>query len=63
MPLDEVAGALRQELGLPSGLAAAGVTEEQVVELAPLAQADGTHALNPRPCTKEDMLALYRASM
>lgn len=55
--------ALRQELGLPSGLAAAGVTEEQVVELAPLAQADGTHALNPRPCTKEDMLALYRASM
>lgn len=55
--------ALRHELGLPSGLGEAGVTEEQIVELAPLAQADGTHALNPRPCTKEDMLSLYRASL
>ncbi len=55
--------ALRQELGLPSGLAAAGVQEDKLAELAPLAQADATHALNPRPCTKDDMLSLYRASM
>lgn len=55
--------ALRKEIGLPNGLADAGVTEEQLPALAPLAQADATHALNPRACTKDDMLALYRASM
>ncbi|MGE0784465.1 MAG: iron-containing alcohol dehydrogenase [Sandaracinaceae bacterium] len=55
--------ALRDELGIPNGLAAAGVTEDQVVELAPLAHADACHALNPRTCTKDDMLSLYRASM
>lgn len=55
--------ALRKQLGLPSGLAEAGVTEDQLVELAPLAHADASHQSNPRPCTREDMLALYRASM
>ncbi|MCC6873647.1 MAG: iron-containing alcohol dehydrogenase [Sandaracinaceae bacterium] len=55
--------ALRKQLGLPNGLAEAGVTEEQIVQLAPLAFADATHQSNPRTCTKDDMLALYRASM
>ena len=55
--------ALRKQLGLPNGLAEAGVTEEQLAALAPLAHADGTHAMNPRTCTRDDMLALYRASM
>jgi len=55
--------ALRRQLGLPSGLTEAGVTEDQLPELAALAQADACHQTNPRPCTKEDMLALYRASM
>lgn len=55
--------AFRKQIGLPSGLGEAGVTEEQVAPLAALAQADGCHALNPRACTKEDMLALYRASL
>ena len=55
--------ALRKDIGLPDGLGEAGVTEEQLPALAPLAQADATHAMNPRACTKDDMLALYRASL
>ncbi|MBX3274065.1 MAG: iron-containing alcohol dehydrogenase [Sandaracinaceae bacterium] len=55
--------ALRAQLGLPNGLGEAAVTEEQLVTLAPLAFADYVHQPNPRPCTKDDMLALYRASM
>lgn len=55
--------ALRKQLGLPNGLAEAGVGEERLPELAGLAHADVTHQSNPRPCTREDMLALYRASM
>ena len=55
--------ALRKELGLPSGLAEVGVTEDHIPELATLALADPCHQWNPRPCTREDMLALYRASM
>ncbi len=55
--------ALRKQLGLPNGLAEAGVGEERLPELAGLAHADACHALNPRQCTREDMLSLYRASM
>ena len=55
--------ALRAQLGIPGGLAAAGVAEDAIAALAPLAQADYVHQPNPRACTKEDMLALYRASM
>lgn len=55
--------ALRKQVGLPNGLAEAGVTDEVLPTLAPLAQADYVHGPNPRPCTKDDMLALYRASM
>lgn len=54
---------LRRQLGLPSGLGEAGVSEEQLPELASLAQSDAAHQTNPRPCTKDDMLSLYRASM
>ena len=62
----ECAGAvrsLRKKIGLPEGLAAAGVSEEVLPKLAERALADPCHQLNPRPCTAEDMLALYRASM
>lgn len=55
--------ALRKQVGLPSGLAEAGVAEDQLPALAPLAHADYVHQPNPRPCTKDDMLALYRASL
>jgi alcohol dehydrogenase class IV len=55
--------ALRARLGLPVGLGAGGVQIEQLEHLADEAFADGCHALNPRACTRSDMLALYRASL
>jgi alcohol dehydrogenase class IV len=54
---------LRQQIGLPSGLASAGVTDAQLPKLADLAVEDACHRENPRPCTREDFLELYRASM
>lgn len=55
--------ALRRKVGLPEGLAAAGVQEEQLSHLAALAIQDPAHRLNPRACIEDDMLALYKASM
>ena len=37
-----------------------GITEESLPMLAGKAFEDGCHQLNPRPCTQEDLLALYR---
>jgi len=53
----------RSQLGLPSGLAAAGIREDQLARLADLAFADPCHSENPRPCTRDDLFAMYRASM
>jgi alcohol dehydrogenase class IV len=55
--------ALRRKLGLAEGLGASGVEESMLPKLASLAIEDVCHKLNPRSCTEEDMLALYRASM
>lgn len=55
--------ALRRRVGLPNGLHAVGIPEDDLGRLAELAMEDACHTLNPRPCTKEDMLSLYRASM
>lgn len=55
--------ALRKKIGLPDGLAAADVPEDALVRLANLAYDDACHSLNPRPCTAEDLLTLYRASI
>ncbi len=40
-----------------------GVTEAALPALADKAFQDGCHQLNPRPCTREDLLALYRAAL
>ena len=55
--------ALRRKVGLPEGLAAAGIPEDALPKLAKLAIEDATHKQNPRPCSEEDMLALLRASL
>ncbi len=55
--------ALRKKIGLPEGLEAAQVDEQNLPALAELAMEDVSHRLNPRPCTLEDMLSLYRSSM
>ncbi|HSN97501.1 MAG TPA: iron-containing alcohol dehydrogenase, partial [Candidatus Nanopelagicales bacterium] len=54
--------ALRKRVGLPSGLAEAGVPRENTDRLADLAAQDACHTLNPRPCTRDDLRALYDAS-
>lgn len=61
----ECAGAvrkLRQTLGLPGGLAEVGVPEEALPRLAELAFEDPCHANNPRACTVDDFLSLYKSA-
>lgn len=53
---------LRARLGLPAGLGAAGIPRGSLPKLADLAFQDACHTLNPRPCTRDDLLALYEAS-
>ncbi len=54
---------LRQRVGLPSGLSAVGLDEAALVPLADKALEDACHRSNPRPCTRDDMTGLYRASL
>jgi alcohol dehydrogenase class IV len=55
--------ALRHRAGLPDGLAAVGIPEDALPGLADLAFEDVCHRENPRPCTREDLLKLYQASL
>ena len=55
--------ALRKAAGLPEGLGEVGLSEAELPKLADLAVKDGCHQLNPRACTRDDMLSLYRASL
>jgi alcohol dehydrogenase class IV len=54
--------ALRQRIGLPASLEQAGVTADKLDALADLAIEDACHTLNPRPCTRADLRALYQAA-
>jgi len=61
----ECAGAvrsLRRKVGLPEGLSEIGVLKEDIAALASKALEDPSHQTNPRPCTFEDIEALYHAS-
>jgi 4-hydroxybutyrate dehydrogenase len=53
---------LRASVGLPSTLSEVGVRRDQLDKLADLAFQDACHALNPRTCTRADLLALYERS-
>jgi len=53
---------LLREIGIPPSLRDAGVREEQIPAMASQAILDGCHLTNPRPCTQEDMVALYKAA-
>jgi len=62
----ELADALRDlnaRLGLPSGLAAMGVTEELFERVIDGAMADHCHKTNPRLATRDDYRAMLQASM
>jgi alcohol dehydrogenase class IV len=53
---------VRKAIGLPEGLGAAKVPRDKLPRLADLAHEDACHQLNPRPCTRGDLLNLYEAS-
>lgn len=53
---------LRKRIGLPGSLSQVGVPESMLEKLADLAFEDVCHTENPRPCTRDDLLSLYRAS-
>ncbi len=55
--------ALREKIGLPSGLAAEGITKADIPKLADKAMEDACHRSNPRTCTREDMVKLYELSL
>ncbi len=55
--------ALREKVGLPTGLAAEGVTKGDIAKLADKAMEDACHRSNPRPCTRDDMVKLYELSL
>lgn len=53
---------LRGQIGLPKSLGEAGAKKEQLDALTDGAIEDACHRLNPRPCSRSDLLELYRAS-
>ena len=59
----EALRALRVKIGLPGGLGAEGITEADIPKLAAKAIEDACHQSNPRPTTKDDLAALYKASL
>ena len=63
---DAVAAAIRDmnaRLGLPSGLAALGVTSSMYERIVDGAMADHCHKTNPRLATRADYVAMLEASM
>lgn len=51
---------LNRLIGIPERLRDYGITEGMLAPMAALAMKDGCRLLNPRPCSEQDMLALYR---
>ncbi len=60
--IDQVAQ-LCKDIDIPSRLREANVTAEMIPDLARQAVADQCHLTNPRPCTEEDMIDLYREAL
>lgn len=59
---DDIIGRLNRRLGLPTGLAAMGVTEAMMEEISHAALKDHCHATNPRIASQLDYLAIQRNS-
>lgn len=51
---------LNADIGIPPRLRDAGVREEMIPIMVPLAMEDGCRLLNPRPTSRDDMEMLYR---
>jgi hypothetical protein len=50
---------LKTAIGIPATLSDVGVTREHLPALVDVAVADGCHATNPRPCTRDDFTRLF----
>ena len=61
--LSDALRSLRAELKLPNGLAAEGVTKDDIPKLADKAIQDACHNSNPRPTTRDDLASLYEQSL
>jgi 4-hydroxybutyrate dehydrogenase len=58
-PIEHVR-ALNRRIGIAQRLRDHGIPEDSLPGLADKAIEDGCHQFNPRPCTREDLLELYR---
>lgn len=54
---------LNTDIGIPRCLRDAGVQENMIPVMVPLAMEDGCRLLNPRPTTREDLERLYRQAL
>jgi alcohol dehydrogenase class IV len=54
---------LNDRVGIPRKLSDIGVKAEHLEQLADLAIADFAHPNNPKPCTREDFLKLYKEAL
>lgn len=54
---------LNESLGIPAGLAEAGVTEDKFDAMADDAMKSGNIAVNPRSTTRQDVLMLYKKAL
>lgn len=55
--------ALKNEIGIPARLSAMEINPSQVEALADVAFADGCHASNPRPVTRDDFVRLFQEAL
>jgi alcohol dehydrogenase class IV len=51
---------LNERIGIPKSLREIGIKENQIPMLAKKAFEDPCHQSNPRPCTEQDLLMLYK---
>ena len=54
---------LRQDIGIPPGLAAVGVRREQIDRLVKVAEKDVCHRTSPRPCTAADFARFFEQAL
>jgi 4-hydroxybutyrate dehydrogenase len=54
---------LCRQIGLPTRLSDAGVTQDMIPKLTEKAMQDGCHTCNPRECQAEDMESLFLAAL
>lgn len=55
--------ALKQEIGIPARLSELGIQASQIADLVMVAQADGCHANNPRPCSPDDFRQIFQEAL